>query len=521
MTKAREITVLERYLPESHSWQEGYREFAVLFGKPLGWLYLLQNGGHRLIRLDRAGNCSFYAKTKDNQASCASFLGKYFEQLQAKPEEVEKLPSSYHCIYGRGGVIFALKHLNQLKGFLILCAVRKSEQEIKPYLKVFDQFLRSEVELAFRSFELQNFYETVHPRALALSTIHSVHRIMASSLRLSELLPRIGRLCAQVIKAKKCSIFLLDQAKGYLIPKFSFGESKERKRKLKIGSGLEGRVAQTAEFHISRHSIAVPFIEEDVVGVIVLRDKITGTPFTQTDLEILKTLSEQAVVAIKNAQLFEETEQLTMSSIKTINELLALTFSGDHEHHPLFSEIAFQMGRDLGLSGTELTNLRHATFLIDAGQLGTPEHILFKKTKLTEREYEEIKRHPYRGANILQHISSLRPVIPMILHHHERYDGRGYPDHLKGDEIPIGARIVAVVDSFIAMLSHRPYRQIRQIEEAINEIQTNAGTQFDPKVVTSFLKAVRTPNVVELLRKAVTKPRTGAAKGEPGDRNGS
>lgn len=500
MVKTRELTVLERFLPESPSWREGYGEFCEFFGKPLGWFFLIQNGGHRLMRLDRKGNCSFYAKSKDNQAGCAIFLEKYFEQLQGNPEEVETLPKMYHCGYGRSGAIFALKHLSQLKGFLILCAVHKPEREIKPFFKIFDQFLRAEVDLAYRSFELQNFYETVHPRALALSTIHSVHRVMASSLRLSELLPRIGRLCAQVIKAKKCAVFLLDPEKKYLIPKFSFGEKTVHKRKLKVGYGLEGHIAETAEFHLSRNCVAVPFIEEDVLGVIALREKLSGTPFTQTDLELLKTLSEQAVVAIKNAQLFEETEELTLSSIKTINELLSLTFSGGRTSHPVISELAFRIGRDLGLTGFELTHLHRATFLIDAGQLGTPEHILTKKTKLTEKEYEEVKRHPNRGASILQQISSLRPAIPMILHHHERYDGTGYPDRLKGEQIPIGARIISVADAFAAMVSHRPYRQGRAVEEAVEEIKANTGTQFDPKVVGSFLKVIRQPEMIELLK---------------------
>ncbi len=500
MTKGKELAVLERFLPESPSWRDGYAEFCEFFGKPLGWFFLIQNGGHRLVRLDRKGNCSFYAKSKDNQTSCALFLEKYFEQLQGKPEEVEKLPQMYHCGYGRSGAIFALRHLTQLKGFLILCAVHKPEREIKPFFKIFDQFLRAEVDLAYRTFELQNFYETVHPRALALSTIHSVHRVMASSLRLSELLPRIGRLCVQVIKAKKCAVFLLDADKKYLIPKFSFGAKDSPKRKLKVGHGVEGHVAETAEFHLSRNCIAVPFIEEDIVGVIELKDKLSGTPFTQTDLELLKTLSEQAVVAIKNAQLFEETEALTLSSIKTINELLSLTFSGGRSSHPIISELAFRIGRDLCLSGFELTHLHRATFLIDAGQLGTPGHILSKKTKLTAKEYEEVKQHPNRGASILQQISSLRPAIPMILHHHERYDGTGYPDRLKGDEIPMGARIISVADAFAAMVSHRPYRQGRAVEEAIEEIKANTGTQFDPKVVGSFLKVIRHPDMVELLK---------------------
>ena len=502
MYKDIEKSVLERYLSESPSWSKGYLEFTLYFGKPIGWLFLIHNGTKRLIRLNRKGNCSFYAKSANNQISCGAFLEKYFGQLIDREEELNKLPNFYHCGFGRSGIIFGLKHLSDLKGFLVLCAVKKAEREVKPFLPLFNQFLQSEVELAYKSFELHNFYETVHPRALALSTIHSVHRVMASSLGLDQLLPRIGRLCAQVLKAKRCDIFLMDEKKKYLIPKFSLDNKTGHKRRLRVGYGMEGHVAETAEFHITRNCIAVPFIEDDVVGVVVLRDKLGGTPFSKTDVEILKTLSEQAVIAIKNAQLFEETEQLTLGSIKTINELLELSFAGDNIHLPLFSEIAYQMGRDLGLSGHELTNLHRATFLIDTGQLGTPEHIFYKKDKLTKREFNEMKQHPSRGAAILQQISSLRPITPIILHHHERFDGKGYPSRLKADEIPIGARIVAVVDSFTAMLSKRPYRRMRSITEAIEEVRANSGTQFDPKVVDSFLKVVQQPKIIELLKQS-------------------
>ncbi len=502
MFKDKEKSVLERYLFESPSWSEGYQEFTQQFGKPIGWLYFIQNGNQKAARLNRKGNCSFFAKSKANQVSCSSFIDKYFGQLADRKEEHQKLPNYYHCGFGRSGIIFGLKHLGDMKGFLVLCDVKKKDRDVKPFISLFQQFLQSEVELAYKTFELQNFYETVHPRALALSTIHSVHRVMASSLGLDQLLPRIGRLCAQVLKAKRCDVFLIDETKKYLIPKFSLGGSSEHKRRLRIGYGVEGHVAETADFHIARNCIVVPFIEDDVVGVVALRDKLGGTPFTKTDVEILKTLSEQAVIAIKNAQLFEETEQLTLGSIKTINELLELSFAGDNIHLPLFSEIAYQMGRDLGLSGFELTNLHRATFLIDTGQLGTPEHIFHKKEKLTKREFEQVKQHPSRGAAILQQIRSLQPITPIILHHHERFDGKGYPSRLKGEEIPIGARIVAVVDSFTAMLSKRPYRKMRSISEAVDEIKSNSGTQFDPKVVESFLKVILQPKITELLKHA-------------------
>lgn len=502
-------SVLERFLIPNPEWQEGYRTFNKILGSPLGWLYIIdEEEKNRLIRLDRKGNCSFYAASKTNQESCATFLEKYFGQLAGKEETFNSYPAFYKCAYGRTGAIFAVKHLGRLKAFLILCSFRIPERQIRPLLPLFDHFLRTQVELAYKSYELDNFYETVHPRALALSTMHSVHRVISSSLRLKELLPRIGRLCAQVLKARGCSIMLMDSERKYLLPYFSFGESsrERRKHRLQVGRGFEGRLAATGECYFSRRLIAVPFIDEDVVGIISLRNKLDNQAFTAMDLEILKSLSEQAVVAIKNAQLFEETEKLTLGSIRTINELLDFHYGGERNQLPIFGQIVMEVGKDLRLTGRELTALERAVVLLDAGQLTFQEKVWDKKAKLTKKEFDQIRRIPLRGAELLKSISSLKPVIPIILHHRERYDGKGYPRGLKGEEIPAGARIVAVVDSFLAMISPRLYRKRFGVEEALEEIQSNSGTQFDPRVVESFLRVIRRKEIYDPLVKAASRP---------------
>ncbi|MDP3919896.1 MAG: HD domain-containing phosphohydrolase [Candidatus Omnitrophota bacterium] len=500
----KKLTVIERFMQPNPQWHEGYRSFNQLFGRPLGWLYLLEKDPtSRLIRLDRKDHCPFYAESVQNQRSMEAFLIKYCEVLASSVDSPQDLPSFYKDSHGRRGAIFAISHLGKLKGFLLLCSLTDPSQKLRAYIQPFDYFLSSQVELAYKTFELNNFYETVHPRALALSTMHSVHRVISSSIRLTDLLPRIGRLSAQVLKATGCSIMLIDPTHEYLLPCFSFGENPRfvHRQRLRVGRGLEGHIASTGEFHLTRRSIAVPFIEEDVVGVIVLWDKSDNQPFTKTDLEILKSLSEQAVVAIKNAQLFEETEQLTLGSIKAINELMELNFGGDRSQLPVFAEIVLEIGREMDLSSRDLIHLQRAVFLRDTGALGVPEQVLHKKGKLTKKELAEVKRIPMRGASLLRSISSLKPVIPIILHHRERFDGKGYPQGLKGDEIPIGARIVSVVDSFVAMSSKRAYRDLMSIEQALKEIKANRGTQFDPRVVDSFIKVVQRKSIMEKVKR--------------------
>ncbi len=217
----------------------------------------------------------------------------------------------------------------------------------------------------------------------------------------------------------------------------------------------------------------------------------------------MKSLSEQAVVAIKNAQLFERTEELTLGSIKTINELMKRHFGEKQSNRDMIGEIVIAIGKQMELPSSELVHLERAILLLDTGQLAFPEKVWQKKEKLTQKELEEIRSIPIRGANLLRSISSLKPVLPIVMHRHERYDGKGYPQGLKGEEIPLGARIVAVADSFIAMVSKRHYRQQLTVKEALEEILKHKGTQFDPLVADAFLKVMKDKGILERVESCI------------------
>jgi putative nucleotidyltransferase with HDIG domain len=157
-------------------------------------------------------------------------------------------------------------------------------------------------------------------------------------------------------------------------------------------------------------------------------------------------------------------------------------------HHSLrLMHFAGQVAERLDLDDAAQERLRYAAVLHDIGKIGVPERILQKRGKLTSEEMEEIYKHPHLGATIVKKVAFLSSVAPIIMAHHERLDGRGYPYGISGDAIPMEARIVSVMDSFDAMTSDRPYRKALGKAYAINELSTHAGSQFDPSVVEAFL----------------------------------
>ncbi|MFZ5801751.1 MAG: HD-GYP domain-containing protein [Candidatus Omnitrophota bacterium] len=501
--KTRTPFILEKFLLADASWQEGFSEISVFLGFPNAWILIFEDEQAILVSLDRKGARAKHRKSDRQRRAIETFLAEYGSRIRQQESRSWDHFLLMALPVKTMGLLFPIIHFGKLKGLFLMEMTEEGIKSRKAIFPIVQHWLHSQTELAYKNFELNNFYETVHPRALALSTMHSVHRVISSSLRLKDLLPRIGRLSAQVLKSKGCSIMLIDPDRKQLVPYFSFGPQSRfvHKHPVPIGRGIEGKMASSGEFFLHKNAIGVPFIEDDVVGVIMLWDRNEAQAYTKVDLEILKTLSEQAVVAIKNAQLFEETERLTMGSIKTINDLLDMNFGGERRHLPIFGEIVMEIANKLGLSLKERMHLERAVFLLDTGTLAVPEKLWRKKGKLTDKEYEMIKSIPERGAYLLRSISSLRPVIPIVLHHHERYDGKGYPEGLSGEKIPIGARIVAVVNSFIAMISQRSYRDRRTVEEAVEEIKQNAGTQFDPEVVRCFVETVAHEAILEKLKK--------------------
>jgi len=165
------------------------------------------------------------------------------------------------------------------------------------------------------------------------------------------------------------------------------------------------------------------------------------------------------------------------------------SYTGKHVEDTAY--IAEEIAKKFELSYSDIDNIRHAAILHDLGKIGVEEKILLKKGKLTAKEMEKVRKHPLIAADILKSIHALSGAIPAILYHHERYDGKGYPYGLKGDEIPLAARIIAVADVYQALTSDRPYRKAYSKGEAVRIIRKEAGTHFDPKVVRAFLHVVK------------------------------
>ena len=364
--------------------------------------------------------------------------------------------------------------------------------------------------------ELKRLSATVRPRAVALSTVHTVHRIINSTLNLDELISRLAHLTAQVLRANRCAIYLVEnpskagrvaakhffKRKTVLICKALVGYPKRAAKNLRIpaGAGVEGMVALTAHTLLRKKFICLPLIDEDVIGVVKVTSKKDGKKFTYFDREILATLAEEAVIAIKNAQLYEEQKRVTLGTIQSLAGILGSRVENRLSPNT-FLAIALKVAEELKLTEEDAQALHYATLLKDTAKVGIPEEILRKPAKLTGEEYRLLREHPIRGAKIVQSFESLKPVVPIILYSREKFDGTGYPEGLKGDKIPIGARVLSVLNAFEAIVMGRPYRDRSSLREALEEIKKNSGTQFDPAVVGAFIHVIHKKGISRLLEK--------------------
>jgi len=412
-----------------------------------------------------------------------------------------KRTESIKCKSGHYGFCYPLIGEGKIAGYMVGCWL-ENEPSLE-LLNLFNYFTGITLKGILKEKELSELYESIKPRAIALSTVHTIHRLITSSLYLKELLSRIARLSMQIIKANRCSIKMIDSKRKVLLPKATVDHrtKKARLKKVKIGKWAPGKAVKYGKSIRDKRYLATPLIDEDVIGVITLYDKIDARPFNRFDEEIMKTLAEQSAIAIRNAQLYKEQEQLTMGSIKILAQIIESKCPGLHTPKTSFLRIVHLIGQEFNLREYELKLLQYATLLHDTGELMVPEKLLRKKGKLTEKEYRLIKEHPLKGAKIIKSLKSLKSVAPIIMYHHENFDGTGYPAGLSGTEIPIGARIMAVVAAFEAMITKRPYRVALTVERAVGEIKKNSGKQFDPEVVQVFANVMKRKDIRNLIKR--------------------
>ncbi len=348
-----------------------------------------------------------------------------------------------------------------------------------------------------------------------LETLIHTSMLFSSILDIDDLLDIVLRKAEEVMDAEASSVFRIDEEKNELYFVIARGaRGKEAKEiRVPIGKGIVGWTAQHGKpllvadvskdprwfkgvdkksKFVTRSIMAVPLISKGkVIGVAEVLNKRGNRKFNKTDLELFQSLGNQIAIAIENASLYKELDELFLSSIRAIVEAVDAKDTYTRGHSGRVVKYSLIIGEALDFDKERQKRLEVSAILHDVGKIGIPDRILGKPGKLTYEEYNYMKRHPELGSSIIEPIAELKELIPNILHHHERYDGNGYPKGLRGTEIPLFARIICVADSFDAMTTDRPYRKRKSIKIAMRELTDNSGTQFDTELVSVFIKEIQ------------------------------
>ncbi len=350
-----------------------------------------------------------------------------------------------------------------------------------------------------------------------LDLLCAIGKKVGSVSELSKLVKQITQMTQRTLKATASSVLLFDDEERELRFEIAEGESEKALSKMKLNakSGIAGWVAQhkmpiiindvttdrrfngsidEATGFTTKSIICVPLIvRRKAIGVIEVLNKADGSDFNEQDLEALTSVASTAAIALENAQLHQNILNAYKSTIKALAAAIDAKDHYTRGHSQRVMEYALMGGMSLSFPRDELEVLEYAGVLHDIGKIGIADGILSKPGPLSEQEWGIMRQHPIIGSEILKDIPFLEKARILVLRHHERYDGSGYPDGIKGEDIPIGARLLAIADAFDTMTTGRSYRAALSVDYAIKELTRCSGTQFCPFAVEAFVSGLNTP----------------------------
>jgi putative nucleotidyltransferase with HDIG domain/PAS domain S-box-containing protein len=393
---------------------------------------------------------------------------------------------------GRGEGKFSDRDMKVMRG--IMHQVSTALEQARLYKESMD-----------KTMELSHKIETIQ-------TMHEIDRSILSTLESEEILETVTRMVARVIPCERATVVLVDRERGGFLyvagfgvtfaPKGTFVPFKDSSAEEMVKTGRTEYVSNLAEMKgllpieerflkdgFLSH-IRLPLIVKGEIAAVLTVGAKRPSAFTPEDLSTLEKMAYQIGVALSNARLLSDLEELFLGTVKSLSSAIDAKSPWTSGHSERVTKYALDIAREMGLAKEDIKALEVAGLLHDIGKIGTYDILLDKPGKLEPDEVEIVRRHPGKGAEILDPIRRFKDIIPAIKHHHEFYDGTGYPDRLKGEEIPLLARVLAVADTFDAMKADRPYRPGRTMEFILEEFKRCSGTQFDPKVVGAFFNVI-------------------------------
>lgn len=344
-------------------------------------------------------------------------------------------------------------------------------------------------------------------RTMELSVLHSVLSAATRSLELPEVLKITMKEISDMLQAVSSAAFVLDQMAGRLRLVYQSGlpedflrwVSRSADESLEFSEVTTGGEPVVIGELADKEGLSIIAGQAECVVMIPMRtsSEVVGLMMAvcadsrevdEGSWKLLRAIGEEVGVVVENVRLYENLRLAYLSTIRALAEAVDAKDSYTRGHSDRVSALAEATAAELGLPSEEVENIRNAGYLHDIGKIGTPDSVLTKSGVLTADEMETMKLHPGASQRILSHAQLPDGVKAMIRHHHERFDGSGYPDGLKGDEIPLGSKILAVADAYEAMTSNRPYRDSLTVTEALRELKSHSGDQFDPRIVDAFLR---------------------------------